>query len=120
MRIAQVLTLIGTAALSFAASAEPASVNTEASMTAVNVARATYRLHDSDLKAVQGLYALEDGRTLRVSAEQRKLYAEVDGHKSEIVKIGRAKFASRDDAVRVSFDTADSVANDVQVSLAPR
>lgn len=120
MRIAHVLTLIGAAALSLAAAAEPAA-NIDSTMSSVNIARGAYKLHSSDLKAVQGTYALEDGRVLRVSADQHKLYAEVDGVKTELFKVGGARFASRDDALRVSFDTADSVANEVTVSTpAPR
>jgi hypothetical protein len=112
MRIAHVLTLIGAAALSLSAAAEPANIDsTASSMATVNVTR----MRSSDVKAVLGTYALEDGRTLRVSTEQRKLYAELDGAKKEIFKVDDAKFASRDDALRVSFD-AGSVSSAVTVS----
>lgn len=122
MRIAQVLTLIGAAALSLSAAAGPANTAGNAdSMATVNVAHETYKLRSADLSAVPGTYALDDGRTLRVSAEHRKLYAEVDGVKKEILKVGGTRFASRDDSLRVSFDTADSVASDVTLStVAPR
>jgi hypothetical protein len=119
MRIAHVLTLIGAAALSLSAAAEPVNADTGAStMPTVNVAH--NKLHAEDVNAVLGTYALDDGRMLRVSTEHRKLYAEVNGVKKELVKVGGAKFASRDDALRVSFDTG-SIGNDVTLSaLAPR
>jgi hypothetical protein len=114
MRIAHVLTLIGAAALSFSAAAEPTNVDTTTStMPTVKVAH--MKLHAEDINAVLGTYALEDGRTLRVSTDHSKLFAEVNGVKKEIVKVGGAKFASRDDEMRVSFD-AGSIANEVTVS----
>jgi hypothetical protein len=116
MRIAHVLTLIGAAALSLSAAAAPANTDSSASsMATVNVAHDTYKMHADDVKAVLGTYSLHDGRTLRVSTKQRKLYAEVDGVKTEIFKVGGARFASRDDALRVSFDNG-SITDEVIVS----
>lgn len=119
MRIAHVLTLIGAAALSFSAAAEPTSVDTAANaMPTVNVAHA--KLHAEDINAVLGTYALQDGRTLRVSTAHRKLYAEMNGVKKEIVKVGGARFASRDDAMRVSFDAGSSTDEVTVSTLAAR
>lgn len=116
MRIAHVMTLIGAAALSLSAAAEPASTAASASIATVNVAQSVQKLNPWDVKAVVGTYALDDGRTLRVSTEHRKLYAEVDGVKTELVAVGGKRFASIDDKLHLTFDTTQSVANDVTLS----
>jgi hypothetical protein len=120
MRIKHALTLIGAAAVSFAASAAPAHGNTQA-VAAVNVtASAThYNPTYSELEGVKGAYVLADGRTLRVSGNNYRLYAEVDGQKTEIVPVAANTFASRDDGLRLVFNDSDLV-TDVKVSQPTR
>ncbi|MGZ5199326.1 MAG: hypothetical protein ACXWC4_06095 [Telluria sp.] len=118
MRIASVLTLIAAAAVSFTASAAPANTNVETSVASVAVsAHGTYKLSQSELAGVPGDYSLEDGRTLRVTAHQRHLYADLDGNRTEIVPVARNSFASRDDAVRLVFNSS-AAPTDVTVSTA--
>lgn len=119
MRIAHVLTLAAAALVSFSASAEPgisaatsAAVNTTVPVTA----RSLYKLSRLDYQRVQGAYQLADGRVLHVSTAHGKLYADLDGKRSEIVPTGPNQFASHDDAVRVRFDQISS-AGEVAVSV---
>lgn len=120
MRLTHVLTLAAVATVSLSASAAPPAANADATVTVSAPAiRASYRLDPSQFKAVQGVYALEDGRTLHVTAEHRKLYAEVDGEKTEIVAVAPNRFASRDDAMRLAFDS-DTLATDVTMNVAVR
>ncbi|GAB3429281.1 hypothetical protein NX773_09600 [Massilia solisilvae] len=119
MRLTHVLTLAAAATVSLSASAAPAA-NVDATVNVSAPAiRASYRLDPSQFKAVQGAYALEDGRTLHVTADHRKLYAEVDGEKTEIVPVAPNRFASRDDAMRLAFNS-DSLATDVTMNVAVR
>lgn len=108
MRIAHFLTLAAAAAVSFSASAEPgisASTHTAAVNTNVPVAaRSLYKMNRAEYQRLQGAYHLADGRVLNVSTEHGKLFADLDGKRSEIVPTGPNRFASRDDSVRVRFD----------------
>jgi hypothetical protein len=118
MRIASVLTLIAAAAVSSAASAAPANTNVDATVAKVAVsAHGTYKPSQSELEDVRGTYALEDGRTLLVNARQNHLYADLGGGRIEIVPVARNAFASRDDAVRVVFNSSDDP-TEVKVSTA--
>jgi hypothetical protein len=122
MNIKHALTLIGAAAVSFAASAAPAPApaNTQ-DVAAVNVTASTahYTPTYSEVAGVKGSYALADGRTLRVSGNNYHLYAEVDGHKTEVVPVSPNMFASRDDGLRLIFDDSH-VATEVKVSTLAR
>jgi hypothetical protein len=107
MRIHHVLTLIGAAALSLSAAAAPASgdVTTSTSVASVQItADSGYKLRASEFNGVQGNYDLADGTTLRVIGDHRKLYAEVNGERKEIVAKSAHVFASRDDAIRLVFE----------------
>lgn len=120
MRMTHVLALAAAATVSLSASAAPAATNVDATVNVSAPAiHASYRLDPSQFKAVQGAYALEDGRTLHVTADHRKLYAEVDGEKTEIVPVAPNRFASRDDAMRLNFNS-DSLATDVTMNVAVR
>jgi hypothetical protein len=118
MRIHHVLTLIGAAALSLSAAAAPApgDANSSASIASVQVtADSGYRLRPAEIASVQGTYALNDGSTLHVTADHRKLYADVNGQRTEIVAKAPNVFASRDDAIRLVFDPSIS-SYDVKLS----
>jgi hypothetical protein len=116
MRIASALTLIAAAAVSFSASAAPASTNVDTSVSTVAVsAHSGVSLSQADLDGVTGSYALQDGRTLRVTSEHRRLYAELGNKHTELVALSPNSFASRDDAVRLVFNSSD-VPTEVKVS----
>lgn len=118
MRIASALTLIAAAAVSFSASAAPASTNVDTSMNSVPVsAHSAYKLSQTEISGLQGTYSLEDGRTLRVTAHQQHLYADIDGNRTEIVPVARDRFASADDALRLVFNSSEAP-TDVTVSTA--
>ena len=120
MRIASALTLIAAAAASFSASAAPASTNVDASMTSVPVsAHSDYRLSPTEMAGLHGSYALEDGRTLHVSGHGQHLYADIDGNRTEIVPVARARFASADDSVRLVFNSSEAP-TEVKVSTVVR
>lgn len=109
MRIQHVLTLIGAAALSASAFAAPASVTPDAegsaiASVAVTASTASYKLRPFELNGVQGSYALADGRTLHISSEHRRLYAELDNARAEIVPVAENTFVSRDDGMQLRFD----------------
>jgi hypothetical protein len=107
MRTKLVLTLLAAATLSASAFAAPgASELNSAAVSSVPVigAHATYKLRQFDFDGVQGVYALSDGRNLRITAEHRKLYAQIGAEKSEIVPVEQNRFATRDDSLRITFD----------------
>lgn len=116
MRIASVLALIAAAGVSLCASAAPANTNVDTSMASVPVNGHTrFPMSQAEISGVQGTYELEDGRTLRVTARQQHVYAELDGARTEVVPVAHNRFASADDAVRLVFNS--SVApTDVKVS----
>jgi len=119
MRITHVLTMIAAAAASFSAAAAPAAVSSTSAIATVPVVgqTAVHKLKQAEYARLQGLYELSDGRVLEVTMNQGKLYAEVGGKKAEIVHAGPTRFVSRDDAVRIVFDSVPYPMN-VNVSLA--
>jgi hypothetical protein len=107
MRMPHVLTLIGAAALSSAAFAAPGSVTPDAGSTAmasVAVVGSAYKLRPFEFDGVQGVYALSDGRLLRVSGEQRKLYAAIGNGRSEMVPVAQNVFVAPGDGLKLTFD----------------
>jgi hypothetical protein len=120
MRIHHVLTLIGAAAFSFAATAASAAGNAEIStdITSVEVVGDSgHKFNEAEIHGVKGSYKLDDGSTLIVSSAHRKLYAEVNGVRKEIVAKSPTVFASPDDAIRLTFDNV-STAYEVTLSKA--
>jgi len=119
MRITHVLTMIAAAAASFSAAAAPAAVSSTSAIATVPVAgqSAVKKLKPAEYARLQGLYQLSDGRFLEVTMDNGKLYAEVvGGKKAEIVHTGPTRFVSRDDALRIVFDSVPYPMN-VNVSL---
>lgn len=119
MRITHVIALAAAAAASFSASANPGAVTGASDVATVPVVGRTvvHKLKPSEYARLQGLYELSDGRVLEVSMDNGKLYAEVGGKKAEIVHTGPTRFVSRDDALRINFDSVPYPMN-VNVSLA--
>jgi hypothetical protein len=108
MRIHHTLTLIGVAALSLPAfAADPSNTSEASAGTLANVhivASAQYKLQPDEFRGVQGSYALDDGRILRVSGANHKLYAEMGRGNVEIVAVAKNVFASRDRDLELRFD----------------
>lgn len=117
MRIAHVLTLIGAAAVSFSAAAAPAANSLDTSMSQVQVKASTFhKPTEGDLATLQGAYQLADGRTLRVTTANHRLYADLGSTRTELLSVAPNKFASSNDALRVTFDDGD-YPNNVVVSV---
>ena len=118
MRTLTLLTLLGAATLSASALAAP-SVTPDAgssAMVAVQLIPGTsYKLRPVEFDGVQGTYNLANGQTLKVSAEHRKLYAEIGQNKAELVAVAENTFVSRDEDMKVVFDQIP-FANEVVVT----
>ncbi len=102
MRMQHVLTFIGAAALSLSAAAAPGTIADS------NSAKAgcdkPSQLLPGSYDRMQGDYKLEDGRTLRVTGEDRKLYVDLGDGKTELVPVSRYDFKVPAKNLRVSFD----------------
>ena len=122
MRTLTLLTLLGAATLSAAALAAP-SVTPDAgntAMAAVQLVPGTpYKLRPVEFDGVQGTYKLDNGQTLKVSAEHRKLYVEIGRNKAELVAVAENTFVSRDEDMKVVFDQIP-FANEVLVTSLAR
>ena len=57
-------------------------------------------------KRMQGVYALDDGRLLRVTGQSRKLFADLGQGPQEIVHVGRDRFEAVGKDLSVRFDGA--------------
>lgn len=105
MRISTLLT--ATAAFAFSAAAFAAPAPTPAAAATVMevqlVNGSAYKLRPAEFDGVQGSYQLDNGATLRVSAEHRRLYAEIDGApRTELLAVGENTFVAN--GKRVVFD----------------
>lgn len=123
MRIKLPLALLAVAAVPVCAFAAPAANQDAGSgaMTSVPVVATTsiYKLRPFEFDGVQGMYGLDDGRVLKVSARHRKLYAAIGDHNAEIVPIAPNTFATRDQSMTVRFNEIP-FATDVTVSMAAK
>ena len=117
MRTLTLLTILGAVSLSASAFAAP-SVTPDASSSAMNVQLipgSSYKLRPVEFDGVQGTYNLANGQTLKVSAEHRKLYAEIGQNKTELVAVAQNTFVSRDEDMKLVFDQIP-FATDVRVT----
>lgn len=121
MRISTVLALLGAVSLSSSALAAPpaaaaVTVANSASMVTVQTIQGQhYQATPAELVGITGNYALANGQTLRVSVQQRKVFAEVGDKKAEIVAVAPNTFASRSDDMTLVFDELP-FANEVKLS----
>ena len=108
MRFSTLLNTAAAAALTLSASAFAAPVTAPAAASAALIEVQTingsaYKLRPAEFDGVQGTYTLDNGSTLRVSAAQRRLYAEVDGGaRAELLPVAANTFVV--DGKRVTFD----------------
>jgi hypothetical protein len=106
MRTPTLMTLVAALALSASAYAAPSVTPdaTSAAIASVNVTGTSYKLRPLEFDGVQGVYNLSNGQVMKVSAEHRKLYMELNGAKSEIVPVAQNTFVSREDDTKLVFD----------------
>lgn len=107
--------------LAAAASAAPAPAAPNASqadspiITVQTIAGASYRLVSPDVAELAGTYPLSNGEVMRVSYEQRRLFAQRGASKTELVPAGGNSFSARGTGMLLTFDQLP-FATDVTVS----
>ena len=107
MRIHHILACAAAAALSLPAFADPSIARSPAitgTAPAQHAPQSTYRLNRDDAHHMRGTYLLEDGRTVAITSEGGKLFADLDGKREELVQVDWTKFVSRDTGARLAFD----------------
>jgi hypothetical protein len=107
MRIKQVLAFLGAAAMSSMAFAEPAPVSVSADGNTVYVQgdpSPIMRLSPSQAADLQGSFKLDDGRMLKLSNHNSKVFMEVDGHREELLPLSRTEFVARKSGSRLALD----------------
>jgi hypothetical protein len=110
---------IATAAFCVGASAAPASTSTTRDTAPISAAdlsiQTKYQATASDISAIQGIYALPDGRRLKVWTDNSKLFAALGSRSFEIRPVARDTFVSRDGSTKLSFNP-DAAEQSVSVS----
>jgi hypothetical protein len=107
MRISQVLAFAAAAAtFSVSAFADPSIPATHAANTVLVQAspHAAYHLSPDEARHMVGTFQLDDGRTLTVTSQRSKVFAEFDGKREELVPTGGNRFVSRDSGAELTFD----------------
>lgn len=107
MRIKQVLAFLGAAAMSTMAFAEPAPVAVSADGNTVYVQgdpSPIMRLSPSQAADLQGSFKLDDGRMLKLSNHNSKVFMEVDGHREELLPLSRTEFVAKKSGSRLALD----------------
>jgi hypothetical protein len=108
MRIQQVLAFLGAAAVSTLALAEPALPAAAGADGGTVVVRgdASRAIHLTPGQAqdTNGSFRLDDGRTLRLTSRNSKVFMEVDGKREELLPVSRTEFVARDSGAQVALD----------------
>ncbi|CAH0267401.1 hypothetical protein SRABI118_03390 [Massilia sp. Bi118] len=108
MRIKQVLAFIGAAAVSTLALAEPAapvSVSADGSTVFVQGDPSpVFRLSPGQAEDTNGSFKLDDGRVLRLTSHQNKVFMEVDGKREQLLPLSRTEFVAKKTGARVELD----------------
>jgi len=117
MRIKQVLALFGAVAISSVAFAEPAPVVSADGNTVYVQGDASpiMRLSPGEAADLQGAFKLDDGRVLKLSNQDRKVFMEVDGHREELLPLSRTEFVARKSGARLALDEP-SFANTIHLT----
>lgn len=105
MRTKYILALIGAALVATSASAAPNFTEKNNISSIAVLGKVGAKQNPASYSRVPGMYQLDDGRVLEVTLEDRKLFAHLGNAKVEILQSGPNSFASRDDALRVAFDS---------------
>lgn len=108
MRINQVLAFLGAAAVSSLALAEPAApVAVSADGNTVFVqgdAAPLYHLSPADAANLHGSFKLEDGRMLRLTNHNSKVFMEVDGKRERLLPLSATEFVASKSGARLALD----------------
>ena len=103
MRIQKLALLSAAALLSLSAAAAPQAVSSEVVQVRAAPTPKVY-LDPVMHKRMQGTYKLYDGRTLKISSQSRKLYADVGNGPTEIVHVGHDRFEAVGKDVSLRFE----------------
>jgi hypothetical protein len=108
MRIQQVLAFLGAAAVSTLALAEPAlpvAVSADGGTVVVRGdASRVIHLTPGQAQGTNGSFRLDDGRTLRLTSRNSKVFMEVDGKREELLPVSPTEFVARDSGAQVALD----------------
>jgi hypothetical protein len=98
MRIKQVLAFLGAAAVSSLALAD--------SNTVVVQGKASPLVHLTTQQAqdATGSFRLDDGRTLRLTSHNNKVFMEVDGKREELLPVSQTRFVARGSGAELALD----------------
>lgn len=103
MRIKHLVLLSAAALLSLSAVAAPQGAASEVVQVRAAPAQKVY-LDPVMHKRMQGTYRLDDGRTLKISSQSRKLFADVGNGPTEIVHVGNDRFEAIGKEVSLRFE----------------
>lgn len=103
MRLSAIALFAAATAVSFASSAAPQ--DNPKDVVEVRAAQPKKVFIDPLMyQNMQGSYALDDGRTLRVTGKSRRLYADLGQGQQEIVHVGRDRFEAIGTDLSVRFE----------------
>jgi len=108
MRIKQVLAFLGAAAVSTLALAEPAlpvAVSADGN-TVIEQGNTSplVRLTPGEAASATGSFRLEDGRELRLTSHNSKIFMEVDGKREELLAVSKTRFVARGSGAQLALD----------------
>ncbi|ALK96124.1 hypothetical protein AB595_28350 [Massilia sp. WF1] len=108
MNLKKVLAFLGAAAVSsmaLADSALPVSVSADGNTVLVQGnASPVVHLTVAQAKDAVGSFALQDGRTLRLTSRNSTLFMEVDGKREKLLPLSPTEFVARDSGARLALD----------------
>jgi hypothetical protein len=123
MRIKQVLAFIGAAAVSTLALAEPAApVSVSADGNTVFVQgdpSPVFRLSPGQAEDIGGSFRLDDGRMLRLTHHQNKVFMEMSGKREQLLPLSPTEFVAAKTGARVELDE-EAFASKVTLTEIPR
>lgn len=106
-RLAAAFFAIATASLSLSAFAEP-SVKPAGDVIQQHAEplreNRLFRLTADEAHRMRGAYQLDDGRTVEVTSQRSRLFAQIDGRNEELVPVAENTFVSRDSRTRFAFN----------------
>ena len=96
-------------ALSVAATAQSvpdgSSVRISASEQTIHLPKQVHRMFQGDFDEFKGAYDLANGKTLSLTVQGRRMFAEVDGQeKTEIVAAARNVFIALDEKMKITIE----------------
>jgi hypothetical protein len=104
MRISHVLAIAATLSAATSACAAPSIPAAQPSTVAVQGASQARKLTLDEAAGMDGVFRLDDGRTLTVTHRYSKVYASFDGKREELLPAGPNRFVSRDTGARLTFN----------------